>query len=233
MVTVDFRTRSELKALAAALLLLAVVLSLYVAMAPAGPTEGTASAGRLRPGPHAVGRVDLELSDDTRPTRENGSFPGAPNRKLPATLWFPEQGGRRAPARRLQPRLHVDAQRGRAQCGASREPWLRGDRGRLPALELSRTGRSDRHGRRESARRRLVPDRHRHGLERRPSARSAGRSIPSESARRASRSAASRRRSPPSIRRGATPGSPRRSRSRDSPRCSRRACSRTHTCRSS
>ena len=89
MVTVDFRTRSELKALAAALLLLAVVLSLYVAMAPAGPTEGTASADRLRPGPHAVGRVELELSDGTRPTRANGSFPGAPSRDAPGDALVP------------------------------------------------------------------------------------------------------------------------------------------------
>jgi predicted dienelactone hydrolase len=80
-----------LKALAAALLLLAIgMLSLYGATAPKGPQHGSASADRLRPGPHAVGRIELELSDATRPTRANGSFPGAPSRALPATLWFPE-----------------------------------------------------------------------------------------------------------------------------------------------
>jgi dienelactone hydrolase len=80
-----------LKAVAAAPLFLAVgVFSLYCATAPAGPTPGTASADRLRPGPHKVGRVELELTDATRPTRANGSFPGAPSRTLPATVWFPE-----------------------------------------------------------------------------------------------------------------------------------------------
>ena len=81
-----------LKALAAALLLLAIgVFGLYCATAPAGPAEGSVSADRLRPGPHSVGRVELELRDTTRPTRANGSFPGAPSRTLPATLWFPER----------------------------------------------------------------------------------------------------------------------------------------------
>ena len=81
-----------LKVLTAALLLLAVgVFSLYRAMAPAGPARGSASANRLRPGRYAVGRAELELTDGTRPTRANGSFPGAPSRTLPATLWFPER----------------------------------------------------------------------------------------------------------------------------------------------
>ena len=79
------------KGIAAALLLVAVgALSLSCAMLPAGPARGTASADRLRPGPYAVGRVELELSDGTRPTRANGTFPGAPSRALPATLWFPK-----------------------------------------------------------------------------------------------------------------------------------------------
>ena len=81
-----------LKALAAALLLLAIgVLSLYCATAPVGPVEGTASADRLRPGPYAVGHVEFELNDATHPTHANGSFAGAPRRALPATLWFPER----------------------------------------------------------------------------------------------------------------------------------------------
>ena len=81
-----------LKGLGLALVLLAVgVLARYWATAPKGPEPGSVSADRLQPGPNPVGRLELDLDDATRPTRANGSFPGAPDRKLPATLWFPER----------------------------------------------------------------------------------------------------------------------------------------------
>jgi len=81
-----------LKVLLATLLLFAAgVVSLLHAKRAAGPGWATASADRLRAGPHRVGRAQRTLVDGTRPTRANGSFAGAPSRTLEAALWFPER----------------------------------------------------------------------------------------------------------------------------------------------
>ena len=43
----------------------------------------------LRPGPFGSGLAELDLEDTTRPTPPNGTFPGAPSRPLPTTVWYP------------------------------------------------------------------------------------------------------------------------------------------------
>ena len=80
-----------LKLLLGLISLLAVgIFALYLSSAPQGPARGSASDSRLRPGPHAVGRVDRTLVDTSRATQANGDFAGAETRTLEATLWFPE-----------------------------------------------------------------------------------------------------------------------------------------------
>src|SRR5262249_30225108 len=41
------------------------------------------------PGPYVVGSRTLELVDTSRPTPANGSYPGSPERRLPAIVWYP------------------------------------------------------------------------------------------------------------------------------------------------
>lgn len=36
--------------------------------------------------------------DSSRPTSDNGAFPGAPNRTLPVTIWYPTAGDPDGPA---------------------------------------------------------------------------------------------------------------------------------------
>jgi dienelactone hydrolase len=76
-----------------ALLAVGLVIA-WLRTAPEGLPVGTESAVRLEPGPHPVGHVELEWVDASRPTAENGDFPGAPTRTFPVALWYPEgQGG--------------------------------------------------------------------------------------------------------------------------------------------
>ena len=72
-------------------LALAVLLgTAFLASAPEPPPAGSESARRLAPGPLPVGTVDRVFVDRSRPTDANGDFPGAPERTLEATLWYPE-----------------------------------------------------------------------------------------------------------------------------------------------
>jgi predicted dienelactone hydrolase len=71
-------------------LIAASLFAAWVFTAPAGPPPLSASADRLRPGPHAVGKADRTLVDDSRPTPAHGDFSGAASRTLETTLWFPE-----------------------------------------------------------------------------------------------------------------------------------------------
>ncbi|MEW5976795.1 MAG: hypothetical protein AB1898_13410 [Acidobacteriota bacterium] len=76
-----------------AVVLLALVVGLAIAWmvtAPQPPPAGSESASRLRVGPHTVGRQEFKWVDGSRPTPRNKEFPGAPERALPATLWFPQ-----------------------------------------------------------------------------------------------------------------------------------------------
>jgi dienelactone hydrolase len=52
--------------------------------------EGSESAARLAPGPHEVGRVELEWVDGSRPTDANGEYPGSSERRFTVALWFPK-----------------------------------------------------------------------------------------------------------------------------------------------
>ena len=77
------------------LVLCALTLSAACLAALAGcsdSTDAVAPASRselAEPGPFAVGEADLVLVDLSRPTRANGSHPGAPERTLPTHVWFP------------------------------------------------------------------------------------------------------------------------------------------------
>jgi dienelactone hydrolase len=75
----------------------AVVLA--VALAAAGPAVAAPAlpeAGRSPAvatiGTNAVGRTEQTFVDDSRPTKANGSFPGAPNRTLHTTIYYPALG---------------------------------------------------------------------------------------------------------------------------------------------
>ncbi len=54
-----------------------------------------------QPGPYPVGRVNLRLRDDARPTPENGRFRGLPYRQLNTSVWYPAQRGLRRGSRPL------------------------------------------------------------------------------------------------------------------------------------
>jgi dienelactone hydrolase len=70
---------------------LAVLLAgAFLARAPEPPPAGSESARRLAAGPLPVGTADRTFVDRSRPTAANGEFPGAPERTLVATLWYPE-----------------------------------------------------------------------------------------------------------------------------------------------
>jgi predicted dienelactone hydrolase len=56
---------------------------------PAPFAAGSASAARLHPGPLAVQTLELRLTDSSRPTAANGDYPGAGERVLDASLWYP------------------------------------------------------------------------------------------------------------------------------------------------
>jgi hypothetical protein len=52
------------------------------------------------PGPYLVGSRTLDLVDASRATPANGSYPGSPERLLPAIVWYPlEPRPRRVPGR--------------------------------------------------------------------------------------------------------------------------------------
>jgi predicted dienelactone hydrolase len=62
----------------------------WILTAPEALPEGSESAARLAPGPHAVGNVELEWVDASRPTVANGEYPGSPERSFEVALWYPE-----------------------------------------------------------------------------------------------------------------------------------------------
>ena len=61
-----------------------------VATATAPPPENSASAARLADGPYAVGRVEMDWVDTSRPTPANGDYAGSDARALPTLIWYPE-----------------------------------------------------------------------------------------------------------------------------------------------
>jgi predicted dienelactone hydrolase len=79
-----------LRWLAGLVLVLSAVLGVaFLASAPEPPAAGSESARRLAPGPLPVGSSDHVFVDTSRPTDANGDFPGAQERRLEATLWYP------------------------------------------------------------------------------------------------------------------------------------------------
>ena len=79
-----------LRVVAVALGVLVLAFGLrWVATAPGSLPAGTTSAGRLAAGPFAVGLVETTWVDESRPTAENGSYAGAPDRTFPVALWYP------------------------------------------------------------------------------------------------------------------------------------------------
>ena len=51
---------------------------------------GTESAARLQPGPLTVVKVERDYVDVSRRTDANGDYPGAADRRLETTLWYPQ-----------------------------------------------------------------------------------------------------------------------------------------------
>jgi predicted dienelactone hydrolase len=87
----EIAVRTLLKILALLVVLLLVVLTWLRFSAPPEPLpEGSASAQRLLPGPYRVASFDEEFIDDSRPTAANRDFPGAPQRRLAGTVWYPD-----------------------------------------------------------------------------------------------------------------------------------------------
>ncbi|MFV2090924.1 MAG: alpha/beta hydrolase family protein, partial [Pseudomonadales bacterium] len=73
-------------------LLIAALASVYLATGPEAPPADSESARVLQSGPYSVGNAELTLVDDSRPTKENDDYPGAENRTLITTIWYPEGG---------------------------------------------------------------------------------------------------------------------------------------------
>ncbi len=65
----------------------------------AGPQRAAVptTADLLAPGPYAVGTFDAVFTDPSRPTMANRNFPGAPERRLPTTVWYPAEATNQRP----------------------------------------------------------------------------------------------------------------------------------------
>ena len=57
---------------------------------PQLPSETSNSYAWLQPGPYTVAQAEFEFVDKSRSTNANRDFPGAAQRTLPTTIWFPE-----------------------------------------------------------------------------------------------------------------------------------------------
>jgi predicted dienelactone hydrolase len=72
------------------ILVAALLTGAFYASAPEPPPAASESARRLAAGPAPVGAAERIFVDHSRPTAANGEFPGAPERTLAATLWYPD-----------------------------------------------------------------------------------------------------------------------------------------------
>lgn len=107
------------------------------AFVAAAPATATASSGNHAPrvaaiGTIAVGRMERTFVDDTRPTQANGDYPGAPNRTLHTTIYYPARGkagdtvtSNAAPDRQRGPFPLILFSHGNNSFGAEYEPLLR------------------------------------------------------------------------------------------------------------
>ncbi|MFT4889075.1 MAG: putative dienelactone hydrolase [Pseudohongiellaceae bacterium] len=75
-----------------ALIILSVII-VFIALLftrPQLPAETSNSYAWLQPGPYTVVQSEFEFLDKSRSTNANRDFPGAAQRTLPTTIWFPE-----------------------------------------------------------------------------------------------------------------------------------------------
>jgi fermentation-respiration switch protein FrsA (DUF1100 family) len=112
----------------------ALTVGAFVVAAPAvaAPSSGNRSPAVAMIGTVAVGRAEQTFVDDTRPTKANGTYAGAPNRTLHTTIYYPARG---KPGEAVTPDAHADRKRGRYPLilfshgqnsfGAEYEPLLR------------------------------------------------------------------------------------------------------------
>lgn len=71
-------------------LLVLVVLFALLVSRPETPPEGSNSFPWLQAGPCSIGQSERVWVDDSRPTNANRDFPGAAERTLATTIWYPE-----------------------------------------------------------------------------------------------------------------------------------------------
>lgn len=79
------------------LLVLAAAGVAWLRTAPEALPDDSESALRLMPGPYTVGEAEFTWVDDSRPTPPNGNYPGAPERSLPTTMWYPKDADGKHP----------------------------------------------------------------------------------------------------------------------------------------
>ncbi len=75
---------------ALAVLIIAGFTAAYVITAPQAPAADSASAQWLEPGPYKTASIDTLFVDSSRPTAANRDYPGASDRSLATTLWYPQ-----------------------------------------------------------------------------------------------------------------------------------------------
>jgi dienelactone hydrolase len=113
-----------------------VMACAFVAAAPAVAAPALPSARRSPAvatiGANAVGRIEQTFVDDSRPTKANGSFAGAPNRTLHTTIYYPALGkpgdtvtADATPDRKHGPYPMILYSHGSDSSGAEYEPLLR------------------------------------------------------------------------------------------------------------
>ncbi len=66
------------------------IVYLWLSTSPDPFPPGSQSAARLEAGSFSVATADFEWVDTERQTPSSGDFPGASDRSLPSTIWYPE-----------------------------------------------------------------------------------------------------------------------------------------------
>lgn len=79
------------KGLAAFIALIGLLLAfIYLFTMPERLPANSESSQWLQPGPYSVGILETVFIDNDRPTDENNGFVGAPNRRFPTSIWYPQ-----------------------------------------------------------------------------------------------------------------------------------------------
>jgi dienelactone hydrolase len=88
----------------ATVLAVAVAVLAPVVVTPAGATGATGVAKRsVAAREYAVGAIDTQFVDESRPTDRNGTYPGAPTRTLPVLIFYPATGTPGGPSQKDAP----------------------------------------------------------------------------------------------------------------------------------